>query len=393
MNYKGIGIDTFMCKKVTLQLAVIFLLLLKPSLPAHGQYTLTTGVRYDTFKDDTAAENRGSEVTFPFSIAYKGDRFAMRVITAYASSEFDSGDSFVPDASISSLTDTLVSTSYTLPSLPVGLVFGVDVNLPTGKENLTAEERRAELGDNNNLVEIDNFGDGLNLNLNAGLAKQMGEIGLALGVSYIYRGEYDPTADVPNDDLDPGDEFSLASIISLDPTKEVSLTGFIGYVFFKTDQVNGQDSFREGNKLTLGADISFSRVPYRLTVSLQDSFQAKSERINPATSPVAERETTNGDQFFASINFGYEFSETLTLRAIADTRIFGENDEDSTSLFFDAGSTRYSLGPGFSYELVKNLYVNGIIKYFTLKEKQDAQLQEDVTFKGFNLDLGVIYLF
>lgn len=382
-----------MCKKVIFQLILISFFLLRLSHLAYGQFTLSTGIRYDVFEDNTPAENRGSEVTFPLSLAYRTDQLSLRLISGYAYSKFDSGDITVLDASISSLTDTLVSFSYVRPDLPVGLILGVDFNLPTGKENLTTEQFRAELGDSNKLVEIDNFGDGFNLNINGGLAKQFGQIGLALGVSYIFRGEYDPTADIPNDDLNPGDEFALSSIISLEPAEIVNLTGFIGYVIFGTDQVNGQDSFKEGNKLTLGADIVVNLEPYRLALSLQDAFQAKSERIDTSTSPIAERETPNGDEFFASINLDYELSRDLILRAIADTRIFGDNDTDSRSLFFDGGATRYSLGPGFSYQLIKNLYINGIAKYFNLKEKQDAQLPEDVTFKGFNLDLDITYLF
>jgi hypothetical protein len=287
----------------------------------------------------------------------------------------------------------LVSVSYILPDLPVGLIFGADFNLPTGKENLATDQIRAELGDNNKLVEVDNFGDGFNLNVNAGLAKQFGQVGLALGASYIFRGEYDPTADTPDDDLNPGEEFALSSIISLEPTQTISLTGFIGYVISGIDQVNEQDSFREGNRLTLGADVVFNLEPYRLAFSLQDAFQAKSERLDVTTSLTAERETNNGDEFFASVNLGYELSKDLTLRAIADTRIFGDHDTNSDSLFFEGGATRYSLGPGFSYQFIKNLYINGIIKYFNLKEKQDSTLQEDVTFEGFNLDLDMTYLF
>lgn len=384
---------TVMCKTLIRQIILISFFLSQSSLLTYGQYTLSTGIRYDRFKDDTAAENIGSEITTLFSLSYRGEQLSSRVIGAYANSDFDSGNPAVSDASISSLTDTLVSVSYSVSDLPVTLIFGVDVNLPTGKEKLTTEQFNAELGDKNNLVEIDNFGDGFNLNLSFGLARQFSQVSLALGTSYIIRGEYDPTADISNDELNPADEFSLASIIRVEPSKTLSLTGFIGYVFFGTDQVNGQDSFREGDKLTLGTDIIFDLNPYRIAVSLQDSIQAKNKQINAATSVTAERETTNGDEFFASINFDYKVSKDFTLQAIADTRIFGENEDSSGNVSFDAGATRYAIGPGFSYQFIKNLYLNGLIKYFSFKEKQDAQLSEDITFKGINVDLGLTYLF
>ena len=128
--------------------------------PASAETLLSTGVRYDTFFDDHDPETTGFEFTVPLGIAYKQKHYSISLETAYSSATTDPG--FESEATLSSFTDTLLSLSYTysFSRQPMGFIGGLDLNLPTGKEQLSNREEIAEAGESNDLFEVDNFGDG-----------------------------------------------------------------------------------------------------------------------------------------------------------------------------------------------------------------------------------------
>ena len=57
------------------------------------------------------------------------------------------------------------------------------------------EAGKAEAGDNNDLFEVDDFGQGLNIGASLGLAETFGPLSIAVNGKYRVNGAYDPTTD------------------------------------------------------------------------------------------------------------------------------------------------------------------------------------------------------
>jgi hypothetical protein len=381
-------------KHVQFFLAVCIVLLLGMASLTNAEFLLSTGLRYDSFTTDQSPETDGSEITIPLGIAYTWQELLIRFDTAYASATVDHSDG--SDSSLSSMTDSLVGVSYAFPELPVGLILGLDVNLPTGKATLSESERGAEAGERNDLFEVDDFGEGLNVGLSLGLIKELGAVNLLLDGGYIFYGEYNPTDEIPDDDLDPGDQLLLIGTLNWPVSPRVGFNIFAAYSHFSEDQVNGEDSFQEGDKFVIGGDIRLAYSPFTVILSLQDVLQAKNKDFTAEPGSLeTETENSNGNEFFAFLDVVYDYSPNLLFRGIGDIRYYGESDRKSeiSGLPYEGKRIRYAFGPGFSYAFNEQLACNGLIKIFIMDQERDILLDEDVTFQGFNLAVGVTYTF
>jgi len=373
-------------------LGLVLIVCLGVSSLAYAKLSVTTGVRYDTFSDDRSPEGKGSEITIPVGMAYEHKHLFLSVETAYTNATVDSGA--VPDSKISSITDTLISASYLVPGLPVELLLGCDVNLPTGKERLRESEQNAEVGENHDLFEVDNFGEGLNLGLSIGLMKAFGSLSLGITGAYIFHGEFDPTRDIPGDERDPGDHTFVMATFNWQMSSQFSLRPFAAYSHFVADTVNGRQVFREGDKVVLGGSLRFDHKPVSFTLDLQHVIQGKDQELATGTLQT-EFENSNGHEFSGLLEVQYAYSAALLLRLLADIRFYAESDrqDELLNLPYEGQRIRYAIGPGFVYTLHKQIACSGLAKYFMMTQEPQLDLEQDITRRGFNLNVGLTYSF
>lgn len=362
--------------------------------PAYGEYLLSTGVRYDMFFDDLSPKSNGFEVTVPLGMAYKQKSYSISVETAYISAAVDPGDE--GEASFSNVTDTLLSLMYTysFSDRPMGLIVGLDVNLPTGKECLSERESIAEAGESNDLFEVDNFGDGLNIGLSLGLVRDIRNLSLGIQGAYIFNGEYDPTRNTPDDDLDPGDQLLALALVGWQASSRWTLDAFVAYSHFLADKVAGEENFREGDNIVLGGNLRYNREPVGIVVSLQGTGQGKNEELTRGKLRT-EPDNSNGYDFFGLVDVTYRPFSKFILRVLGDIRYYGESDlkNESSGLPFESERIRYAIGPGFMYSLSEHLSCDGLLKFFLMTQEPDVTLDQDVTFQGINFDIGFTYTF
>lgn len=379
--------------KRTILFIVICLLLSIPS-PGFGEISVTTAVRYNVFKDNGSPKTEGDEFTFPLSLEYTQGDFSLSLETAYSSANVAPENQ--TEAKLSGLTDTLLSITYSYPlsGLSMGIITGLDINLPTGKAQLNVDEELAEAGESGDLFDIDNFGDGLNVGLNLGITKDFKPISLVLLGAYIFNSAYDPTSDVEDDLLDPGDQALVVGMVQWQASSSVELGASVSYSQFTADKTNGKDSFRNGQQFSIGGNIRLARGRLAGFISLTQSFRDKSE-ILVEESLREESENSNAPIFSGAIGAAYQFSDKLTLRAEGDVRYYNESDlkDQSSGLPYSGRRVRYAAGPGFLYNLNENLSCSGLFQFFTLDEKRDMYAERDLIYKGFALNFGVTHLF
>jgi hypothetical protein len=350
------------------------------------------GARYDTFFDDRNPETNGFEVTIPLGMAHKGKQYSISIETAYIWATVNPGDE--SEAHFSNVTDTLLSLTYTysFSDRPMGLIAGLDVNLPTGQECLSERESIAEAGESNDLFEVDNFGDGINVGLSLGLVRDIGNMSLGIQGAYIFNDEYNPTRDTLNDNLDPGDQMLALALFDWQASSQLTLDAFAAYSYFLADKVDGEEHFRLGDNVVVGGNIRYERKPVGIVVSLQGSTQGKNEELVQGNLQT-EADNSNGYDFFGLVDLTYHPFSKLTLRMLGDIRYYGESDlkNEASGLPFEGERIRYAIGPGFMYSLNEYLSCEGLLKFFLMTQEPDITSDQAVTFQGINFDIGFTY--
>ncbi len=357
-----------------------------------GEIVFSTSFRYDTASDNADPENIGSEFTLPFGLAYRGERLSLSVESAYSDALVDFGDE--PDGELAGLTDMLAALNYTytLPQRPMAVTAGLGVNLPTGQERLDEQEAGAEWGESNDLFEVDNFGEGLNISAGLGLLRQFRQLTVALQGTYIFHGEFDPTTETSDDDLDPGDQWLAMSVLDWTARSWLRVNVYASYAYFLADKTEGEQTFRQAQQVVIGSNISLTRQSMTLALGFQGMLPGKnSVLVDGVFEKEAER--SNGTDVFGLAALTYQVSSRFNVRLQGDIRYYGESplSDDQTGRPFSGKRVRYAAGPGFSYAMNSHLSWNGLLKLFIMQQQQDMFLDDAVEYRGLNLDIGMRY--
>lgn len=378
--------------KRTIYLIAVLILLPGLTSSVFGEMFVSTSFRYDTASDDNTPEMSGHEITIPFGLGYKGEQVSLSVESAYSQAFVVPGNE--PDAKLAGFTDTLVSLTYThaFSTQPMAFTLGLNVNLPTGKEHLNETETIAEWGESNDLFEVDNFGEGLNVSVSLGLMRQFNDLTVAIHGAYIYNSEYDPTRDIPDDSLDPGEQFFAVGMLDWKAASWLQLNLYSSYAYFGIDKTEGKESFRQGQQVVIGSNVNMGRKPLFVFFGLQSTLPGKNE-ILIDNALEKEAENSNGRDIFVLLACTYQFPKGLNIRLQGDIRYYGESPliDSQTGKPFSGKRLRYAVGPGFTYAINPHLSLNGLMKVFALEQRQDVFAKRDVTFQGINFDFGVRY--
>jgi hypothetical protein len=365
-----------------------------------GNFTLSTGVCFDYFKENSSQELEGKEFTYPLVLAYEWGWLSLNLTTAYSSVTVDPLGQIDPLAALSSkldsLTDTFLSGTYTFPELAIGmLTVGIDVNLPTGSASLGQFEWNSEIGENHDLLRIDDFGEGWNVGLNLGLIRELGPVIAGVNGSYVYNGIFDPTSDAPDDELDPGDQFLLTTLVNWEASQRVILDGSLSYSYYTPDTVEGEKSFQQGGNLTLSNTLNwqYSEV-LGFMLSLQNSLPFKNKEWDDDTF-TTEPDNSNAYETSGALSVSYTYSERLRFQTQTDIRYYAESkrQDAASGLPYSGKRVRYAFGGGMSFQMKKYLFLNGGATYFQMDQDRDVNNKEDTTYQGINLELGVTCTF
>ena len=373
-------------------LLVAFAFALVPA--AFGDILVSSGVRVNAFQGDGDQETDGSEVTVPVSIRYVRERFSLDVTTSYSAALIHRAD--IGDAELAHATDTLISAAYTLPQLPLGLFcFGsLSVNLPTGKARLTAQEQEATIGSHHDFFEIEQFGEGLNIGGSFNVLRQFGKVTSGLSATYVYKGEYDPTGETADDDLDPGDLMLLAGLANWEISSRFKLSTLASYSYVLADTVNGHDDFQQGGSFTLNGTIAYLHHPFGGTIGLMGTaFRDNKELVSGALE--REPNNSNGPESSVLLDVSYTHSPSLVVRTVGDIRYYGESArrDIGTDLPYSGRRIRYSIGPGARYAVNKNFAVFALAKYFLIDEEESIFVDHATTYRGMTANFEVTYIF
>lgn len=369
-------------------LAVLAGLLFVPPVRAEWG-SAGTGAHYDTF-DTGQSKEKGSQFYVPLNVRTGPDSpFFLGVGSGWVDTSYQpaSGGEKVR---VKTPLDTNLTAFYTIPWGGACFRLGASANLPTGKATLSARERTAEIDRNyGDLVGVTNFGRGFDANPGFSMALPLGKLTLGVGFSHNKTGSYDPTSDVANDKLDPGDETTGKLSIGWDGDRVRFLIGG-RYMAVGADKVEGKEIFREGGQAA--ANLKIEVFPAPVGFSLESSYQAwaKNKQATGDGGLAAEEVASFGTDWRYRVGVQYVPVKNLTLELFANGHTVQANDYAKSSAYFDGGRNALEGGLGFDYSILAFISFNGRFAYQNVKDKADAALSQDTTYKGFKSSLNLV---
>ena len=324
-------------------------------VPTHGLATelqLQSGATFDWWKDNHDA--RASQLTFPLQFTGSVDNLSFRLITAFTSTSISTG---TKDISMSGLLDTKVGATYRLSDkLPFEILFGLDFNLPTGMTNLSSDETRLVMDPD--LLPVNSYGEGFNVNPTITIAKGWNNWTFALGLGYLWRGSYDFSADLK--DYQPGMLFNTLAEARYYYQGKSYARFFTGYTIYGTDTANGKDLLEEGDVFQIGGSVIHAVNPgFKLNAGLREIIRGDVKDYKKSATEQNQN-AYNGDETIIDFGGSYAFDSKTTFTVPLQLRFMADNGNSGDSHV--GAKQKYSLGAGVTREITPILSAD-----FTLK--------------------------
>jgi len=386
--------------------AFIFLFLGPGAKDSAAEMKVRTGFNYDWWESDLDPEDggitgyisdfvsliggsdpnsslpkatKGTQLYFPITVEGRYQDFSFSLLTAYTSTNVDLSNG--KSKSLTTLLDTRVNLAYELlDRFPLDMLFGLDINLPTGQTSL--EEDDLDLIMDSDLVSITQFGEGLNINPTLNLARKWREWTAGLGIGYVFRGKYD----FSSRGYDPGDIINFTAEIVHDLPVDWQIRLFSNYAHYGKDKVRDRDHYQEGDLFLYGLGLSYlqDRWDGNLTMTSISRGDGKFLDEDWLTSVLAEAGKSHGDEFIVDLSMRYFLSNRTTLRSMVELLRIGASDYELSS-FFLGKRQKLSLEVGAATQIYLNLDGELNVRGF-LMDEDETILNEGREYRGVSIE-------
>jgi hypothetical protein len=336
--------------------------------------SMQTGPEYDWWKSDE--HERGYQFRMPIRIDAQQQSFSAFLVTSYAYSHFheSNGD----DPSLSDITDTKVGCSYIGPdSLPFDILFGLDMNLPTGETDLDDDDLAIMM--DADLISITSFGEGINVNPSIVIARQWDKWAAGLGAGYTWRGEYDFSSDIRN--YDPGDIINTTGEVrySFSPAWQARMFG--EYAYYSREEADDSYSYKEGDLIILGLGLNYFRQSWDIGATVRGVFRGDEQLHVTAT----QDRDTYGDEWIADLSGRIMLSDKTTLISQLEYLRMDENGYASSSPYYIGNRDKVCLLAGLIRQLSQDFEAGFKVKGLLMDDDKGMyHMDEDRSFKGFS---------
>lgn len=361
------------------------------STPAGAdQWTLTTGLHLDAWSaNQSSGQGDGLELLVPIGIAYNTPIWGLSARGSFGTTQHDLDAA--PSASVTGFTDTTVSGYYRWRLSGTEIRLGLDLDLPTGVSRVKTRDLPAIQDED--LVALQRFGEGFDVNPTVIVYRSFGDWGLGGGVGYLFTGEYDPTKDIANDDFNPGDELSVSLLGDVFLGDVWRLLGRVAYTHFTEDERGGIETFREGDELDIGASLEWRPEPWWAIVSVRDIYRFKADRPNAAGQLDEELQNSRGNEIRGAATVGYIIDDVWTVRGTMDVRYVAANDYPSAAALYDGGRFKIAVGPGVTWTYSRTFAIDASVRWFYLDAERSPTFPVGATINGVHADMRLVYRF
>jgi hypothetical protein len=371
--------------KISAFLLSLALIAICASIGRAAEIRPQTGFTFDWWSDNR--DNDARQFSVPFRIEGRAGDFSATLLTAYTDTRLNpSGRDSV---SLGHLLDTKLVTSYQIiDKLPVDIIFGLDFNLPTGKTNLTRSQ--LDLIMDPDLVPINNFGEGFNINPTITLAGEWGNWVAGLGFGYLWRGEYDYSTETGATDYSPGDIFTINGEARYYFLPNLHARLFAGHSWYGKDRMKEVDFYQEGGFTLAGIGANYTPAKkWTMDVAFRGIFREKSKFQSTPGILSTETDNIHGDEWIADAAVRYLLNDKTALGSYFQGRWYTKNGYPENWSRYIGGREKYTLGfkatRAFTPHLEAGLDVRGFLKHDD--EANFPNYQPERHYSGFSVAL------
>lgn len=349
-----------------------------------------------SWTSDASPKKKGGQNLVYYSIGYYATQWGATLLGSHSDITYINGDSSKGDFHHVGMMDSVVSVYYMRPSLlGMDVRVGLDLNVPTGYSSFSTSDLGAMMldGVSKDLNLATSFGRGLNIAPNLILSKSFENSSAGLGLRYEVMGEYDPTSEVPNDNLKPGDMLMVMGLWQYAVSEKDMLMVDAVTTFSGRDQQGGGDVFKKGNTYDVTMRYVKAGSSLRVTYTLAMGLQDKNKILGAGGGLTTEDMNTNNNRIEAYINTGYAFSARLMLNNILGYKKYLANGYSYGDQLYDAGYDKIYAGGGLNFTFSESSYVKLDIRAFQIQNGADTLESSSAVYRGINVDLGCVYLF
>ncbi len=356
------------------------LIFLNISLSYAAEVGGSLGVNFDWWDDTTKA--RGHQIYVPLKFQAQYQPFSLQLLAGYAYTYYDpaAGES----RSLSAPLDTKLNLSYEiLEKLPVDILIGLDVNLPTGKTALAIKDLVLMMDEE--LISINRFGEGYNINPTLTVAKELGNFVAGLSAGYSWRGKYDYSSESRN--YDPGDIFTLGAEVRYDFTRTCFMRFFGNYAWFEKDQLEGADQYQEGDLYLFGWGIHYNPPKWQTGFVLRNIYRQKSKFQDTQGTLITEEKNSHGLEWRGDLYFHYLITPKTTLKTGLQGLLITANDYPQNSSRYIGKKEKLSLGLGMTTAIGTRFTADLLLKGFVMhdEDSQYPEYRSGRSYRGFSL--------
>lgn len=358
------------------------------ALPINATETnFNTGLMFNTWKDDNS--DKGFQSAIPIELSTDLSGVNLDLLNAFVYTWVNQKDS--PNANLGNFLDTKVNASYELTDvIPVNILFGLGLNLPTGTTDLS--QRQLVLVADPDLMPFTTFGEGLNVNPYISFSKEWKKLVVGVGAGYTYRGKYDYSESTQ--DFKPGDLITASAEADYDFTDSIHAGVFGEYAHYGTDTVDGDDYYKEGDLFVIGIGAGYSQPSWKLDVNVAGLIRNKSEFLTSTQILEPEAKNSHGIEYDAGIAYKYFLNDLTALGAGVDFAYLGKNGYPSDSPYYIGNRTKVALSGGIDRTFMDNLKGNMSLSLYSINEERDWEHPDGSrTYYGGTIVTSVSYTF
>ena len=356
-----------------------------------GVFGVNVEQYYYNWNDDLG--NNGSQYVAPITFTYNKGNFDVGLRTAYINSNLDGVISFngqkigTRKGEVGTISDTSLTFTYTFKNLSTPIRFNLDFNLPTGKATLVGSERNALM--DGSLVQQTRFGEGFNVAPGISITYPISKNDvIGAGLSYIFRGKFDPNGDVVNDEIKPGDE-AIATLQYQHTGQNMLFIGGLIYTNSGVTKRGDLDYYQKGDRLDANATLVFA--PFQgNTIRIFGRYytQDKDNVRNFFTGNLDEEAAnSNGNALYLGFDWGLALDKKQkhTIHFLVDTLNVKANNYDRINDLFNGNRNKWSLGLGYDYNLSSSARFSIQAKYFNMTDEANPRTLREISYNGYNI--------
>ena len=280
------------------------------------------------------------------------------------------------EGKINTFTDTLLYFSTRNSKDKYIVDYNLGINIPTGKTKLSSYERNARMDED--LVRFAEFGEGWNFTPGIAVTRRIGgdKDLLTVGTSYSFKGAYDPTSDIDDDKLNPGNEWQ--KYLRWQHAEEK--WQLVGEVLHTS---SAESKIADGTAFDTGA-VWETRLTYNRNLSKDQALMLYYWYYHENNEIILNKRVEESPVHYFGTEWKKHLSKKTDLRLAADIMIANGIRYSSLTDSYVDDRKKVTFGIGYDLKMDDRNKLSLDIQHFSMHDGKNSNGDEAREYRGFN---------